>query len=171
MPVYVVNGPRRECRIKIKPCDMKKLVLFSGVLFFLIPNNLPAQDTGLSARILSQLDTMEKEMVDALSNGDSAAFRKIAGNDYLDINANGTMMTLTSMIADIPNYKGFLVNFSEKSQRVYGNFVLRNGKAKFYAGNQQVGEVFYTQGWIYRDKKWQFVHWQGTPTKDFAQVK
>lgn len=110
-------------------------------------------------------------MVDALSNGDSAAFRKIAGNDYLDINANGTMMKLISMVADIPNYKGVSVNFSEKSQRVYGNFVLRNGKAKFYAGNQQVGEVFYTQGWVYRDKKWQFVHWQGTTTKDFGQAK
>ena len=150
---------------------MKKLGLFFSSLFLLISINLPAQNTSLSARILLQLDTIEKEMVDALSNGDSTAFKKIAGNDYLDINANGTMMTLRSMVADVPNYKGFLVNFSEKSQRVYGNFVLRNGKAKFYAGNQQVGEVFYTQGWVYRDKKWQFVHWQGTTTKDFGQVK
>ena len=150
---------------------MKNLVLFSCVSFFLIPINLSAQDKGLSARILLQLDTIEKEMVTALSNGDSVAFKKIAGDDYLDINANGTMMTLRSMIADVPNYKGFLVNFSEKSQRVYGNFVLRNGKAKFYAGNQQVGEVFYTQGWVYRNKKWQFVHWQGTTTREFGQVK
>ena len=125
---------------------MKNLVLFSCVLFFLIPNNLPAQDTGLSARILWQLDTMEKEMVDALSNGDSAAFRKVAGNDYLDINANGTMMTLASMIADIPNYKGFLVNFSEKSQRVFGNFVLRNGRAKFYAATNK-----WVKSFIHRD--------------------
>ena len=150
---------------------MKKLGLFFCSLFLLISINLPAQNTSLSARILLQLDTIEKEMVDALSNGDSAAFKKIAGNDYLDINANGTMKTLRSMVADVPNYKGFLVNFSEKSQRVYGNFVLKNGKAKFYAGNQQVGEIFYTQGWVYRDKKWQFVHWQGTMTKDFGQVK
>lgn len=150
---------------------MKNLGLFSCLLFLIISTNLQAQHTNLSARTLSQLDTIEKEMVNALSNGDSAAFKKIAGDDYLDINANGTMMTLRSMIADVPNYKGFRVNFSENSQRVYGNFVLRNGKAKFYAGNQQVGEVFYTQGWVYRDKKWQFVHWQGTTTKGFAQVK
>jgi hypothetical protein len=150
---------------------MKKLALFYCLLFLLISINLPGQNTNLSAKILSQLDTIEKEMVNALSNGDSAAFKKIAGNDYLDINANGTMMTLRSMLADIPNYKGFSVNFSEKSQRVYGNFVLRNGKAKFYAGNQQLGEVFYTQGWVYRDKRWQFVHWQGTTAKDFGQAK
>src|SRR4030095_184856 len=116
---------------------MKKLALFYCPLFLLISINLPGQNTNLSAKILSQLDTIEKEMLNALSNGDSAAFKKIAGNDYLDINANGTMMTLRSMLADIPNYKGFSVNFSEKSQRVYGNFVLRNGRAKFYAGNQQ----------------------------------
>ena len=150
---------------------MKKLASFSCLLFLLISNNLPGQDIGLSTKILSQLDTMEKKMVHALSNGDSAAFKNVAGYDYLDINASGTMMTLRSMLADIPNYKGFSVNFSEKSQRVYGNFVLRNGKAKFYAGNQQVGEIFYTQGWVYRDKKWQFVHWQGTTTKDFAGAK
>jgi len=150
---------------------MKKLALFYCLLFLLISINLRGQNTNLSAKILSQLDTIEKEMVNALSNGDSAAFKKIAGNDYLDINANGTMMTLRSMLADIPNYKDFSVNFSEKSQRVYGNFVLRNGRAKFYARNQQVGEVFYTQGWVYRDKRWQFVHWQGTTTKDFDQVK
>lgn len=150
---------------------MKKSVFFSCLLFFLIPINLPAQDTSLSARIFSQLDTMETQMVNALSNGDSAAFKKIAGLDYLDINANGIMMTLRSMLADVPHYKGLRVNFSEKSQRVYGNFVLRNGKAKFYAANQQVGEVFYTQGWVYRHKKWQFVHWQGTTTKEFGHVK
>ena len=150
---------------------MKKSALFSSLLFLLMSHNLTGQNTNLSARILSQLDTIETKMVNALSNGDSAAFKKIAGNDYLDINANGTMMTLKSMLTDIPNYKGVSVNFSEKSQRVYGNFVLRNGRAKIYAGNKQVSEVFYTQGWVYRDKQWQFVHWQGTTTKDFAQLK
>jgi len=150
---------------------MKKSGLFSCLVFLLVSFNLTGQNTSLSAKIISQLDTIEKAMVNALANGDSAAFKKIAGNDYLDINANGTMMTLRSMLADIPNYKGFTVSFSEKSQRIYGYFVLRNGKAKFYAGNQQVGEVFYTQGWVYRDRRWQFVHWQGTTTKDFGQVK
>ncbi len=149
---------------------MKKLALFSYLLF-MVSVNLIGQNTSLTGKILSQLDTIETKMVSALSDGDSTAFKRIAGSDYLDINANGTIMTLKAMLKDIPNYKGVSVNLSEKSQRVYGNFVLRNGKAKFYAGNKQVGEVFYTQGWVYRDKQWQFVHWQGTSTKDFAQPK
>jgi hypothetical protein len=39
--------------------------------------------------------------------------------------------------------------------------------SKIYSRGQQVGKVFYTQGWVYRDEKWPFVHWQGTMTKDF----
>ena len=149
---------------------MKKLALFP-LLFFLISIYSPAQNKSLSAKILGDLDIAEKEMVNALANGDSAAFKKIAGADYVDINANGTTMTLKAMLIDIPNYKGFSVTFSEQLQRVYGTFVLRTGRAKFYSGGQQFGEVFYTQGWVYRNKRWQFVHWQGTITKDFLQKK
>jgi len=80
-------------------------------------------------------------------------------------------MDLPSMLNDLHNFKGLSVNFSERSQRVYGNFVLRTGKAKLSAGGQLIAEIFYTQGWVYRDKKWQFVHWQGTMTREFLQRK
>ena len=149
---------------------MKKLALLP-LLFFLISTYSSGQNKSLSTKVLAQLDIAEREMVNALSNGDSAAFKKIAGDDYVDINANGTTMTLKSMLIDVPSYKGFSATFSEQSQRVYGAFVLRTGRAKFYSGGQQVGEVFYTQGWVYRNKRWQFVHWQGTITKDFLQKK
>ena len=154
----------------LKLYNMKKLS-FPLLLFFLISINSPGQDKHLPAKLLKQLDIAEKDMVNAISNGDSAAFKRIAGNDYLDINANGTKMTLEPMLLDLHNFKGSSVNFSEQSQRVYGNFVLKTGRAKFYFGGQLVGEVFYTQGWVYRDKKWQFVHWQGTITNDFLQKK
>ncbi len=155
----------------VKLYNMKRLALPFLLLFFLISINSICQSKRLSARVLKQLDVAEKDMVNAMSNGDSAAFKRIAGYDYLDINANGTKMTLKPMLIDVLNFKGASVHFSEQSQRVYGNFVLKNGRAKFYFGGQQVGEVFYTQGWVYRDKKWQFVHWQGTTTKDFLQKK
>lgn len=150
---------------------MKRSTLSFLSLFLLISMNSPGQGKRLSAKVLKQLDIAEKEMVNAISTGDSTAFKGIAGYDYLDINANGTKMTLQPMLNDIISFKGASVNFSEQSQREYGNFVLKNGKAKFYFGGQLVAEVYYTQGWVYRDKKWQFVHWQGTMTKDFLQKK
>ena len=149
---------------------MKKSVFLFLSVSLLISIHSIAQ-THLSKEILKQLETAEKNMIDALSNGDSAAFKKIAGDDYMDINANGIRMDLPSMLNDLHNFKGLSVNFSEQSQRAYGNFVLRTGKAKFSAGGQLIAEIFYTQGWVYRDKKWQFVHWQGTMTSEFLQRK
>jgi len=149
---------------------MKKLILLP-LIFFLISTYSSAQNKSLSSKDFTQLDLAEKEMVNALSNGDSTAFKKIAGDEYIDINANGTRLALEGMLLDLPNYKGLSVKFSEQAQRVYGTFVLRTGRGTLYSGGQQVGEVFYTQGWIYRNKRWQFVHWQGTMTKDFLQKK
>jgi hypothetical protein len=150
---------------------MKMLGLPFLLFFVLVSIGLAGQESRLSANILRQLEIAENEMVNALSNGDSTAFKRIAGHEYLDINAFGTKMTLKPMLIDILNFKGISVNFSDQSQRVYGNFVLKNGKAKFSAGGKLIGEVFYTQGWVYRDKKWLFVHWQGTMTKDFLEKK
>ena len=149
---------------------MKKPVLLILSVSWLISIYSTAQ-SHLSKEILKQLETAEKEMISALSNGDSAAFKKIAGEEYLDINAIGIRTDLPSMLNDLHNFKGLSVNFSERSQRVYGNFVLRTGKAKLSAGGQLIAEIFYTQGWVYRDKKWQFVHWQGTMTREFLQRK
>ena len=154
-----------------KPGKMKKLILLAFLLTPLLSIQSTCQSDKLPAKLLEQLNSAEKEMLRALSSGDSSAFKKIAGYDYLDINADGTKKTLQAMLVDIPSFKGMSVNFSDQSQRVYGSFVLRNGRARFFSGDQVVGEVLYTQGWVYRDNKWQFVHWQGTVTKDFLEGK
>ena len=147
---------------------MKKATVLL-LIFFLISIHSPGQKNRLPDSILKRLDAAEREMVNALSNGDSTAFKKIAGYDYVEINANGNKMTLQSMLLEISNFKGLLVSFSDQAQRIYGNFVLKTGRAKFASGGQEIGEVLYTQGWVYRNKKWEFVHWQGTVTKEFLQ--
>jgi hypothetical protein len=150
---------------------MKKSALSFLLSILLVSTQSIGQDQPLSKKTLQQLDDAEKDMINAISNGDSVAFKKIAGFDYIDINATGTETTLQSMLTEIQNFKGITVHFSEQFQRIYGNFVLKNGKAKFSLNGQILAEVFYTQGWVYRNKKWQFVHWQGTMTKDFSQKK
>ena len=145
---------------------MKKATVLL-LLFFLISIHSTGQNNRLPDSILKRLNASEIEMVNALSNGDSTAFKRIAGYDYIDINANGNKMTLQSMLFEISNFKGVLISFSDQAQRIYGNFVLKTGRAKFSSGGHEIGEVFYTQGWVYRNNKWQFVHWQGTMTKEF----
>ena len=117
-----------------------------------------------SPAILRELENAEKNMFDATSRGDSAAFRKLSGKDYFTINANGVSQTLDEAVVLVPRFKGSTVALSEQKVRIFEKFALRTGRAKAYIGNQQVAEILYTSGWIYRDNQWQFVHWQGTPT-------
>jgi hypothetical protein len=131
---------------------MKKIVLPLLLLSSLFFSHLSAQDKRLSVRLLKQLNVAEKAMVNAITSGDSVGFKEIAGNDYIDINAFGMKMTLPSMLLAIHEFKGTSVNFSDQSQRVYGNFVLKSGTARFYVKGQLNGEVYYTQGWVYRGK-------------------
>lgn len=111
-----------------------------------------------------ELDIAEQAMFNATSNGDSAAFRKLCGTDYFTINADGSAQTLEEALPNVPRFKGSSYQLSEQKQREFGDVILRTGKAKFYFGGQQVAEVLYTAGWVYRDKRWQYIHWQGTLT-------
>lgn len=120
--------------------------------------------TEINSDKLKELDVAEKNMMEASTKGDSAAFRKICGADYYTINADGEAHNLAETIPFVPRFKGSSAVLSEQTQRVYGNVALRTGRAKFYFGGHQVAEVLYTTGWIYRDGRWQYIHWQGTMT-------
>jgi len=137
-----------------------RLILLST--FILISFSSIAQK--ISEALLSELELAEKAMFEATANGDSSAFRKLAGPDYYTINANGSSQTLEEALPFVPRFKGATAKLSEQQQRVFGDVALRTGRAKFYFGDQQVGEALYTSGWVYRDKRWQFIHWQGTLT-------
>ncbi|HEY5750100.1 MAG TPA: nuclear transport factor 2 family protein [Chryseolinea sp.] len=136
-------------------------VLFFSMAYLVLSCN---KEKPLHASALTALDSVEQAMFDATSNGDSMAFRKLCGTDYFTINANGEGHTLEETIPYVPRFKGSTSKLSEQRQRVYGNFVLRNGRLKAYMNGQQVAEALYSIGWLYRDDRWQFVHWQGTLT-------
>lgn len=118
----------------------------------------------LTSAILQELDKAEQIMFDATSRGDSSLFRKISGTDYFTINANGVSQSLDEAIVLVPRFKGSTVVLSDQKVRFFEKFALRTGRAKIYIGEQQVAEVLYTSGWVYRNNKWKFIHWQGTPT-------
>jgi hypothetical protein len=141
---------------------MKKLTFHLCLILSIGSFNSNAQV--LSTSLQKQLNKTEKAMFNTTANGDSTAFRKLAAKEYFTINADGKSANLEQTMFDVPKFKGSTTELSEQRQRVFGNFVLRNGRAKFLFGGQPVAEVLYTTGWIYRDKRWQYVHWQGTLT-------
>lgn len=148
---------------------MKKYTLPIFVMLILTTVQLHAQTPSKS--ILNQLEIAEKEMFAATSAGDSISFKKICGPEYFTINANGVAMTLKETIPLIGHFKGSNTVVSDQKQRIYGNFALRTGLGKAYFNGQLVAEFLYSAGWVYRDKKWQLIHWQGTPTGILLQGK
>jgi hypothetical protein len=145
---------------------MKKIIMLIAIPLVIATFQSCAQSsaTTLNSNILKELDNAEKSMFEASAKGDSAAFRKICGTDYYTINGDGTAHNLEETIPYVPRFKGSNGVLSEQTQRIYGNVALRTGRAKFYMGSQQVAEILYTTGWVYRDSRWQFIHWQGTMT-------
>jgi hypothetical protein len=137
--------------------------IYSLLILSLLSAESVAQSK-LSAAVLQELDKAEQLMFSATEKGDSTLFRKISGKDYFTINANGVSQTLDEACVLVPRFKGSKAVLSEQNVRVFDKFALRTGRAKIYVGEQQVAEFLYTSGWIYRDSRWQFVHWQGTPT-------
>jgi hypothetical protein len=118
----------------------------------------------LSAASQAQLEKTEISMFDATANGDSSAFRKLCSENYLSINADGSVQNLEQSVMNVPRFKGSTYKLSDQQQRIYGSVALRAGRAKFYFGTQQVAEIFYTAGWLYQNNQWVYIHWQGTFT-------
>ena len=133
-------------------------------LAFLLCAALQSKAQSLAPAVLRQVEDAEKAMFEATAQGDAAAFRQLSGVDYFTINADGSSNGLEQALAAVPRFKGAVTRLSEQTQRVFGNVVLRNGRAKIYLQDQQVAEILYPSGWVYRDGRWQFIHWQGTLT-------
>jgi hypothetical protein len=139
---------------------MKKLLLITFITFTSVLSN--AQK--FSEQLMQQLEKNEKDMFESVSRGDSVAFKRLAAKEYFTINADGTSGNLAETLKDFGKFKGAVTVLSDQKQRLFDKVALRTGKAKFYFAGQLVAEVLYTSGWAYKNKRWQFIHWQGTLT-------
>jgi hypothetical protein len=141
---------------------MKKLFLILTLTITQI--SAYSQSDKLSPAIIRQLKSEQIRMFDLFSKGDVETFKKIAGDDYLSINADGTSLNKTQALELIPNFKGSTYKVSDQTDRVYGNVIISTGRAKFYLSSILVAEIYFNQTWVYRDNRWQFIFWQGTMT-------
>lgn len=119
--------------------------------------------TMLPASALAQLDSMEHVMFQSTQNPD--AFGRLMGEDYITLNADGVIQNKAQtleMVRDHPLPKADTILFSDKQQRLYGNLVIRTGRAKVYVAGLILADFIYTQTWIFRKNRWQFIGWQGT---------
>jgi hypothetical protein len=103
-------------------------------------------------------------MFKIILNGDKAAVEKMLGADYITINADGTLQDKNETMRLFGKFKGATATLSDKRIRNYGNLSIITGGAKFYIKSILVAQVFYTETWIFRNGKWDFIGWQGTMT-------
>ena len=118
----------------------------------------------LSAADLARLDAAEQAMFASFGRGDASAFGQLAGEDYLTINADGVMLGKADALKLVPKFKGATTTLSGQHRRVYGTTAVSAGRAQFRMKGVLMAEIYYTQVWVLRDGRWQFVHWQGTMT-------
>lgn len=138
-----------------------KIFLLFTVVF---PLHALAQVAGPSDSLSRVLIAKEKEMFDILINGNKAAAQTLIAQDYITINADGVMAGKQETMKDLGKFKGSTVKLSERKIRTYGDIAIITGRAKFFMKSVLVAEIFYTQIWVFRDGRWQFLNWQGTMT-------
>jgi hypothetical protein len=137
------------------------LLIFSALIFFV--RGAAAQDLPTPADV-ARLDAAESAMFDAFGQADEKTFQQLAGEDYYTINADGVALDRAGALKLLPKFKGSTNARSEQHRRIYGSTAVLTGRAKFYFKALLVAEIHYTQVWVWREGRWQFVNWQGTMT-------
>jgi len=149
---------------------MLKLNLFTRrilviILFFLcVVQPLLGQTFAATDSLTKTVNAKEAEMFNVILSADKSAADKMVGQDYITINADGVLQNKTEMMKDFGKFKGATVILSDKQIRSYGNLSIITGRAKFHFKSILVAEIYYTETWIYRNGKWDFIGWQGTMT-------
>jgi hypothetical protein len=150
---------------------MRRLTVLVLSAFFLAGDRVPAQgvprapsDSADAAALLPKLDAAEAEMWRVMAAGDAAGFDRITGSDYQTINADGAWLDRAAAKAIIGKFTGVEAVVSDRQRRLYGNTALITGQAGFTVSGLLVAKIYFTQVWVWRDNRWQFINWQGTMT-------
>ncbi|WP_295714531.1 nuclear transport factor 2 family protein [Mucilaginibacter sp.] len=150
---------------------MPEFILFAKRILVIIVLFLPGIIQPCFAQLSANADSLTKvligkeaEMFNAILTADKPATDKMVGQDYITINADGVLEDKIEMMKNFGKFKGAAVTLSDKQVRHYGNLSIITGRAKFYLKSILVAEIFYTETWIYRNRKWDFIGWQGTMT-------
>jgi len=124
-----------------------------------------------STAVSDELIAAETQMFSKITQQDPAFMKDLVAEDYFSINADGTTVDKTQLMAmkgspqqkmmAAATYKVF-----DKQVRAYGNVGIINGRARAYMDGTYVVEFLYTAVFVKQNDKWMFTLWQGTISKD-----
>jgi hypothetical protein len=140
---------------------MRLFPLLILAIFFAAPATAQLPDS-----VLQLLKNERARMYEA-SLGDYKTFGELTGDDYLTANADGSYGDKAQTLDRIKNNplpRLDTMIFKEDRRRVYGNVVFNNGRIQGYKSGIVLVDFLFTEAWIYRDNRWQFINWHGTYT-------
>ncbi|HYN25496.1 MAG TPA: nuclear transport factor 2 family protein [Pyrinomonadaceae bacterium] len=110
---------------------------------------------------------MEEELRVAISKGDTKAYARLVGDDYVFTNHDAVIRTKAQMVSayDSGSIKYESVMFDEIKVHVYGDTAVVTGRntAKGLDNGKDIGGQFrYTRVYVKRQGKWQLVATQAT---------
>jgi len=124
-----------------------------------------------SAAVSDELVAAEAQMFSKITQQDPAFMKDLVADDYFSINADGSTMDKTQLLAQKGSpqqkmmaeatYKEF-----DKQVRAYANVGIITGRARAYMNGTYIVEFLYTAVFVKQNDKWMFTLWQGTISKD-----
>jgi hypothetical protein len=124
-----------------------------------------------STAVPDGLVAAETQMFSKITQQDPDFMKDLVADDYFSINADGTTVDKTQLLAQkgspqqkmmaAATYQQF-----DKQVRAYGNVGIITGRARAYMNGTYVVEFLYTAVFVKQNDKWMFTLWQGTLSKD-----
>ena len=112
----------------IHPAKKILFIIFSCIV---LTQNVYAQKLTFSDSLSKVVIGKEKEIFDAISNGDKSKAEKLYGQDYITINADGTIQNKEEAMQTFEKFKGSKATLFDRRIRVYDNIVLLTAKQNF----------------------------------------
>ena len=135
------------------------------LLFLLTAATAFPQAKNAKADVAETLKQLEKRRYELMVKKDLAALREMLADDLVYTHSNGLTENKEQYLAGLASGKSVYhaVEPEETQVRLYGNMAILNGIAKVdieLNGQKTTLRLKYTDAYVKRNGKWQFVTWQ-----------
>jgi hypothetical protein len=122
---------------------------------------MPRSDIGLALRAeaypdaLAVLQQLNRGYVGAVERSDTGWFEENLGDDFLNVNADGTLVDRAGFVAQIAQPPG-ISNLEPRDVqvRILGDFGIINARTAYTKPDGQPGSRRYTDVWARRQGRW-----------------
>ena len=129
------------------------------------------EDPGARKVAEEQIIQLEKEWTEAGPKGDIGLFERIASDDYVIVDVDGSIRTKQAEIANFRKEKQTGQTMDDVKVRVYGDMAVVVGRftiAGTYAGESNNFAARFTDVWFKRDGRWRVASSQNTMLPEVA---